>query len=44
MDKETKRLLWFIVFVVIIMIVIGLGISEIVKHWDFIEQRGQIVP
>ena len=44
MDKQTKRLLWFIALVIVIMIVIALGISEIVKHWDFIEQRGHIVP
>ena len=44
MDKQTKRLLWFIALVIVIMIVIALGISEIVKRWDFIEQRGHIVP
>jgi hypothetical protein len=39
MDKQTKRLLWFIALVIVIMILIGLGVTEIIKHIDFTPVR-----
>ena len=42
MDKETKRLLWFVAFVMIMMIVIGLLISFILKRVDLVGLRRRV--